>query len=176
MSKPAILLDEEDRLVSLGAVQTAVLALAKEINERLRSSTAASDLAATYVRAESASRQLEPFLAAVAKIVRTVKNETLPDLFEEQKTKSTTVLGHRVTTTAELRASIRGEKKSEAMAWLKEHGHGSLIKTDPSIHPQTLEAWAREMTEEGEELPEELFSLYYYNSTSITRARKSSGV
>lgn len=87
-------------------------------------------------------------------------------------------------------ASIPVERKKAAFAWLRDHGHGALVKSnfvvpfgkgedaealafetslkgsgvkfkrDESVHTMTLRAFAREQLEHGVELPAELFSVY----------------
>ena len=80
------------------------------------------------------------------------------------------MLGYRVTTSSVVRTSIRKESKNEAFEWLRTEGHGDLIKVEPIVHPETLAAWARTELEQGTELPEELFSVYTYDTTSLTKA------
>lgn len=69
-------------------------------------------------------------------------------------------------------ASIKGECKDEALAWLKENGFGDLVKEQ--IHPQSLSSWYKEQTEAGE-LPEDIaamLSIFDKTSIGIRKGRK----
>lgn len=89
-----------------------------------------------------------------------------------------------------INVSIRKDKRPVAYQWIREQGHGGIIKTEISlsfgkgednraqeviralresglnptleegIHPQTLQSWAKEMVQGGKALPEELFSVF----------------
>lgn len=97
-------------------------------------------------------------------------------------------------------ASIPRDKKEEAFAWLVENNHGDLIKTQVSanfvrgeeekatifmkdleannyqvsskkwVEPMTLKAWARNETERGVDVPQNLFGLYIVDKAKITRS------
>jgi hypothetical protein len=43
---------------------------------------------------------------------------------------------------------------------------------EPTVHPETLAAWGRQELEMGNELPDELFSVYTYDTTSLTKANR----
>lgn len=98
-------------------------------------------------------------------------------------------------------ARIPRAKQAEALAWLREHGYGDLIKHEvkaafgsgddelaraaeryleeigapisvkEAVHPQTLKAWAREQLEAGNEVPEDLFGLYTGETTRIKEVK-----
>lgn len=98
--------------------------------------------------------------------------------------------GGKVTVKPYYSASLRRDAKDRAEAWLNENGHGGMVKReisvrigrgqdkiaervrnglrsadipfeeDVSVHPQTLAAWAREMTESNQPIPEDLFTVY----------------
>jgi hypothetical protein len=97
-------------------------------------------------------------------------------------------------------ASIPEPRRSEAYEWLREHGYDDIIKNTVSvrfgrgedelcesllgllrtqsypaeqaekIEPQTLKAWVREMTEQGNEFPTELFGAYIGQKATIKSA------
>jgi hypothetical protein len=105
--------------------------------------------------------------------------------------------GSCVTVKSFVSASIPKEKTMEAHAWLEREGHGDLIKSEVkasfgageteaaqsaaeklrdvagrvelkrAVHPQTLMAFAREMYEEGNSLPDSLFSIYIGRRASL---------
>jgi hypothetical protein len=93
-------------------------------------------------------------------------------------------------------ASIKVNDKPMAYSWLREHGHGAIIKNEfkvpfgagedalaekldnflqtldheynssVSIHTQTLRAWARAQLEEGNEIPE-VIKVYEYSVAKV---------
>jgi len=97
-------------------------------------------------------------------------------------------------------ASIPEARRAEAYEWLREHGYDDIIKNTVSvrfgrgedelcesligllhersypaeqaekIEPQTLKAWVREMTEQGNEFPTELFGAYIGQKATIKSA------
>ena len=97
-------------------------------------------------------------------------------------------------------ASVPEARRSEAFEWLREHGFDDIIKNTVSvrfgrgedelcdsllnllraqsypveqtekIEPQTLKAWVREMTEQGNECPTELFGAYIGQKATIKSA------
>lgn len=88
------------------------------------------------------------------------------------------------------RAQISKDRRTDAFAWLEAHEHAALIKRkitatlgrgegekaealgemlrkagfdfddERSVHPQTLQAWVREMLAQGKDFPLELFGVY----------------
>jgi seryl-tRNA synthetase len=172
MAKPVIDIDDRYQLEPLGAVLESLDALHFEIEAQKKRARASSDIAEIYVVAEAANRQLEVVVDKVQALIRGLQQITVPELFREGNATSVTVLGYRVTTSSVVRASIRKDTKDNAFAWLKAEGHGDLIKVEPTVHPETLAAWARVELEQGTELPEELFSVYTHDTTSLTKAKQ----
>ena len=92
-------------------------------------------------------------------------------------------------------ASIRADKKAEAIHWLRENGLGDIVKNnitvsfgqnednkaveyaslarsngyepiqDEKVHPSTLKVVMKEWNDKGHEVPEELFSTFDGNQT-----------
>lgn len=73
----------------------------------------------------------------------------------------------RLTLTADLFAGIQPEQQQAAYQWLHDNGHGDLIKD--YVHPSTLKAFIKELMEQGENLPEELFKATPYQRASVTK-------
>ena len=97
-------------------------------------------------------------------------------------------------------ASISENRRAEAFEWLRANGYDDIIKNTVSvrfgrgedelceslinllrersfpvdqaekIEPQTLKAWVREMTEQGNEFPTELFGAYIGQKATIKSA------
>ncbi len=102
----------------------------------------------------------------------------------------TTTSGVKIKIRETIHASITKEKSQAALAWIEANGYGAMIKnqftvsypTDQSeiaealkkyleenranykqkesVHHSTLRAWARELLEEGKEIPLDLISVY----------------
>ena len=98
-------------------------------------------------------------------------------------------------------ASIPAKYKEDAFQWLRDHGHGDLIKNQvatnfvrgqekqaeqfatelvergmaPStkkwVEPMTLKAWVRESTEKGLNIPHDLFGVFIGEKSKITRSK-----
>ena len=95
-------------------------------------------------------------------------------------------------------ASISKANREEAYTWLRDHGHGDLIKvitkvdtgrdmkaaqkaqkalvkaglapsTEESVHSGTLKVWVREQVEAGEPIPLELFGAFFGQKSTITK-------
>ena len=105
--------------------------------------------------------------------------------------------GQKISVQTYYSASIPKDKINDALDWLRDNGHGDLIKNTVSIdygkgednvaadmkqklreagqsftdktgvHPQTLKAFAREQTESGKNLPLDLLGVYIGQKTVI---------
>lgn len=64
-------------------------------------------------------------------------------------------------------ASVKPGQKSAAFAWLEEQGKRDLVQE--TINASTLSAFARELGEKNEELPEDIFTVARLPNTSVTR-------
>jgi len=105
--------------------------------------------------------------------------------------------GYKVSVNPFYSASIPKDKQDEAFKWLRDNGHGDLIKNTISVnfgrkedaaaasfkarltkegtsytdkvgvHPQTLRAFVREQVESGHNLPMDLLGIFIGQQTSI---------
>lgn len=169
MAKNEILISIEDQYPELAPAVKAISNLVAAIERNTDNIAAASDLAAEYVRVAQAQRVIDQLNKMLAAVENRLKTKTVPELFIAKKSGSIVALGYRVTPSSSVRISIIKDKKEEGFEWIRDHGHGDIIKTDPTIHPSTLEAWGRTMIEEGEDLPEEIFTQFFYDTTSLTK-------
>jgi hypothetical protein len=119
-------------------------------------------------------------LAGVKKRVNYVKEVTMPERFDAEQVKTFNTDRWRVTKTTKLMASINGQAgvypdghefagQPLAYGWLRDHDYGSLIK--PTVNASSLSAAAKELVENGMELPEEMFRVHTQISISITKKR-----
>lgn len=82
--------------------------------------------------------------------------------------------GTRLTVTHGVSVSIPADAKQEAWQWLRDNGHGDLIRPQTvteRIHPATLKAWWREQVEKGEVPPEDFFRGFAYQQAKLVRKK-----
>jgi hypothetical protein len=130
-----------------------------------------------------------------------VSQEDLPDAMLAMGMSSFTLRnGAAIDIKKGVDASIRVDDKPQAYEWLRENGHGAIIKNEfkvpfgagqdeqaeqldkflhqinadfnaaISIHTQTLRAWARTQLEEGNPIPETI-KVYEYSVAKVTPPR-----
>lgn len=159
-----------------------------------------SGLAARQVMLEKEIVQMVEALDAKKKELDQVRDKELPNAMmeigiEEVKLKS----GHKISIKNEAYCSISAEKAPAAHAWLRDHGHGAIIKNvifaefgkgederaieaatalaeagfkpeqKETVHPQTLKAFIREQINKGEEVPLDLFGAYIVNRAKVEK-------
>lgn len=89
---------------------------------------------------------------------------------EDTRTFTSKDSGHRVTRTARIFASIVSAKVEQAYAWLRANDLGPLIKE--TVNSSSLSAAAKELMENGRELPEDIFTVHTKDGISITKSKK----
>ena len=149
---------------------------------------------------------LETQVAAQEQVLKELKRELtdiqtqeLPQAMDAVGLATVTLnTGEKVDIKPFVSASISKANKEEAYAWLRDHGHGDLIKvitkvdtgrdqkasakaqkalvkaglapsTEESVHSGTLKVWVREQVEAGEPIPLELFGAYFGQKSTITK-------
>ncbi len=70
-------------------------------------------------------------------------------------------------------ATVRAADIQAFFGWLREKGHGHLIKE--TVNNNTLRAWAKEMMEQGEEIPHEVLTVTSETSATLLKRRKGDG-
>lgn len=105
----------------------------------------------------------------LAQRVAYAKEVSMPTRMDEEEIKTFNTDKNRITRTARVYASIIGEQE-DAFAWLRDNGYGPLIKE--TCNASSLSGAAKEMMEQGIELPEDLFRSHTKDSVSITRKKK----
>lgn len=126
------------------------------------------NLARAFVSLRRLKDELEEVDKAFSKLFEPAKTETMPAAFERSGVPSVNLdEGYRVTIRHDVRASIRGGERDAAVAWLRGHGLGSLVQD--TVNASTLSAAARDMMEEGHELPEAHFNVHNLANTSVTK-------
>lgn len=131
----------------------------------------ASELAQLYADARVMSDEIGSAIKVLSDHLVNLSSERIPRAFEDEKIKSfTTMNGYRVTVSTSLYASIKADQKLDAYQWLRKNQLGALIIE--TVNTSTLSATARIMLSEGKELPEDMFSSYTQNTTSLTKVGK----
>ena len=99
-----------------------------------------------------------------------LRQQVLPDKFEEKDLKSITIGGNRYTCRISDRASIKPEYREQAYEWLRDNDLGDIITE--TVNANTLSAQAKVLREEhGIDLDEDIFNVYQQRNISQTKAR-----
>jgi hypothetical protein len=105
---------------------------------------------------------------ALEQIETKLSREQVPEVMRAHKVKSITVEGvGRVTLGTRWSASM--PDKGEGFGWLRANGHGGVIQE--TVNAQTLGALAKELNEDGTELPAPTFTTNIMTYTSITKVK-----
>ena len=158
------------------------------------------DLCAEQASLQEEMRQLEEQLKAKAQAVRKLSQEIIPAKMSELGLESLTLKdGSSVKVKQLVQASIPVRYREEAFNWLRDNGHGDLIKNQVSatfgkgedlsandfidkisslgyeptqkvwVEPMTLKAFVREQINEGSELPMDKFGVFVGAETKISK-------
>jgi hypothetical protein len=104
---------------------------------------------------------------ALSSMEERLSREYVPDVMRSNNIKSTTIEGvGRVSLSSRWSASML--EKESGMAWLRESDNDGVIQE--TVNAQTLGALAKELNNQGIELPKELFKTSVMTFTSITKA------
>jgi hypothetical protein len=109
---------------------------------------------------------LEEKLGVINRKLDELQRTTIPDMMIELGSGNIPIqsVSMRGVGTLYLRSdmyvNIPAAKREEAHDWLREHGHGGIVKD--TVHPSSLKAWAKEQTSNGTVLPDDLFSITPY--------------
>lgn len=91
----------------------------------------------------------------------------IPEAMAESDIRTLTIDGiGRVQLAMDLYATIKD--KDAGYAWLDGHGYGGLITS--YVQPSTFKAAVKQAIKDGQEFPEELFSINPFTRASIVRA------
>lgn len=118
-------------------------------------------------------REFEDALKKLRNQVARMKEVHMPNRFDDEGVTSFTTDKFRVTRTARTFASIVAEDKEDAFEWLRENDYGGLIKE--TVNSSSLSAVAKELLENGRELPDELFRTHNKDNVSVTVKKQNRG-
>ncbi len=121
-----------------------------------------------YDKVRLATASIKEAREALAKIEENLSREQVPSVMRAHNIKSTTIEGvGRVSLGTRWSASI--PEKQAGFEWLRANAHGGVIQE--TVNAQTLGALAKELNEEGLELPAPTFTTNIMTYTSITKAK-----
>lgn len=104
------------------------------------------------------------------KMFDALRLNALPEMMDEQDVSTITVETQfgkkRISLQGDIYFSILAANREPAYEWLRDHGHGDLIKE--TVNSSSGKAWAKEMIKQGEQLPD------IFKATPYTRAQLTS--
>jgi hypothetical protein len=133
------------------------------------------------LKAYSEIRDFHETLSAAQKELaaqyRKATQEILPDMFADHGVTSATVNSYRYSMIVKPRAAVRAGHKEEAFDWLRQHDYEDIITE--TVNANTLSALAKDLAEQGFELPaydedlnpDGVFNIYDQKTISRTKVR-----
>ena len=131
-----------------------------------------------------------------------ISGVTIPKLMDKMNLKTLKLKdGSELSIKNRFFASIKADKKAEAIQWLRDNGLGDIVKNnitvtfgqgednkaveyaglareqgfeptqDEKVHSASLSVVMKEFKDKGQEVPTDLFSSYEKNSTSVTNKK-----
>lgn len=154
-----------------------------------------------FLAAQEKVRRLEEELDEAKRELFNIGSRDLPNRMDEIGMKEFLLdSGERIQVRRVVKASIPAKLRNEAFAWLRENGHGDLVKNEvkalfgrgeddkaralleflqkkgmnvdqkESVHAGTLAAFVREQLKNGVDVPHELLGVFEYMETKVTKA------
>lgn len=140
--------------------------------EEAPASQALSDLGQRMQTLRNELAEVRAYKTELQKEYDRLREEVLPDAMrragivsDDGRGSFTLPDGATVYLRSTLYPSVRKANQPRFHAWLREEGHGDLIKE--TVHHQTLKAFCREQVEAGRNLPEDLVTTHYVTKASI---------
>lgn len=127
-----------------------------------------NDIGAELQKLKASEDQLNDELKEVKRKIDDIQKREIPELFEAQGVTNAKVPGvGTIYLQDKVFAYVKAEDQDRFKDWLRENGHGDLIKE--TVHPATLTAWAKEQLSEAKPLPD------FVSASFVTQAalRKS---
>ena len=115
--------------------------------------------------------RLEEIKKEFNKIYDLLRLSILPDKMDDEGITTVTVAGTgRATIQSDIYFSISKDNRDDAHDWLRNNGHGDVIKE--TVNSSTGKALAKELIKKGEDMPSDLFKVTPFSRVQITRASK----
>lgn len=119
-----------------------------------------------FVAVRRATETIKTAREALDQIEDNLSKQQIPDLMRAQGVKSVKLEGVG-TVGITNRVSCSMLDKTLGFEWLRGNGHGALITE--TVNSSTLSAFAKELLEAGEELPDDAFKISTSSYTSIRK-------
>jgi hypothetical protein len=157
-----------------------------------------SELAKRQIASEKIVEAFTEQLEQAQRVLDEIRHDQLPALMQEIGLSMVKLdTGEKVELKAVVKASIAKANKEQAFSWLRENGHGSLIKNkittqfgmgeeeqaqallqeltqqglevtqDETVHVQTLTAFVKEQLKNGVNIPMDLLGVFEYQEVKI---------
>ena len=161
---------KQDTLTSFSTICHNLQVIAGEIREQQNAVIATKDHV-QVIKHYDALRKLNALIKesreALSHMEEHLSREDIPDVMRANNIRSTTIEGvGRVSLGTRWSASMLD--KDAGMTWLRENEHGGVIQE--TVNAQTLGALAKELNQEGFDLPQSFFKTSVMTYTSITKA------
>ena len=112
--------------------------------------------------------QLEAKLKEVNGGIRKLAEGDIPEYMEDNEIDKVSIEGvGTIYLSTKVYAHVKAENREPFFEWLREHGNGDLIKE--TVHPSTLNAFAKEQLSEGHALPDQLIDAKLYQTANLRR-------
>lgn len=119
---------------------------------------------------DSAVSALEAQVSAIKQTVQFLREVSFPERMTAEDCQTFNTEDNRITKLTKVLASVVSGQNEAAHAWLRANGYEALIKE--TVNSSSLSGAAKEMLENGKELPEDIFRTHFKDSISITRKKK----
>jgi hypothetical protein len=111
---------------------------------------------------------VESILKPLNEEIEKTKKVRLPEMFSTHNIKSlTTTTGYRITISQKMYAGFKADMKEIGIEWLRSNNAEDLIQE--TVNSQSLSRFAKDLIEEGRELPEDIFNVAIIPNTSRTK-------
>jgi len=158
-------------LFDLTAVCGRLSVLAEEIRNETNEVVSTNDhvqVIKHYDKLRQVTGLIKESREALAQIEERMSRELVPDAMRNAGIRTITIEGvGRVSLGTRWSASM--PDKQSGFEWLRGNGHGGVIQE--TVNAQTLGALAKELNNEGTELPAPTFATNIMTYTSITKAK-----
>ena len=161
-----------------------------------------SEIAQEQIELQTAIEEIETLLKAKKEELKVVAEQKLPEAMQAANLMEfVTSSGFKISVNPFYQAYISAKNEADAFSWLKDNGHGGLIKNQVSVnfgrdedsraehavntlkqlglipdvkqavHPSTLKAFVKEQLTQGKDMPSETFGIYVGSRSKIERKR-----
>lgn len=159
---------EQKQLLNLSSLVSTLSCLVDE--EKIKPAPRVADF---FLRIRSLKDGVEELSKQVNSLYQLMQYKIVPEVFERDGfTSFATDSGYSVHLSTTVRASIVGEKKPEAMDYLRKNEPDLITET---VNASTLSSYARGLLEEAKELPSDLFKVETLTGASVKKKKNSSG-